>query len=76
MSVCDEGGHVVVFAGGDGGGGGAGEEGREGEEVAGSGGAVGDQCEDLGDQALLDGCFLLLLEFPLLILSGMSTSCV
>lgn len=34
------------------------EEGWEGEEVAGAGGAVGDELEDLRDEALLDACIL------------------
>ena len=64
MPVCDEGGHIVVFATWHGRGRGAGEEGREREEVAGPSGAVGHEGEYFGYQALLDGCFLLLLAFP------------
>ncbi len=38
--------------------GGGGEKGREREEVAGGGRAVGDEGEDFGDEALLDGSVL------------------
>ena len=63
MPVRDEGRHIVVFAARDGRGRGAGEEGGQREEVAGAGWAVRYEGEDLGDQALLDGGFLLLLTF-------------
>lgn len=53
MPVCDQRGDVLLFVGGAGRGGC--EEGREREEVAGSGGSVGDKCEDFGDEALLEG---------------------
>ena len=71
MPVCDEGRYIVVFAGRDGGGRGAGEEGRQREEVAGSRGAVRYEGEELGDQALLDGCFLLLLTFAIFLGGGL-----
>ena len=65
MPVCDEGGHIVVLTAWDGRSRGAGEERRQREEVAGAGWAMRYECEDLGDQALLNGCFLLLLAFLL-----------
>ena len=70
MPVCDERGDIVVFAARHGRGRGAGQERRKRKEVAGSSGAVGYQGEDLGYQALLDGCFLLLLGFAEIIPEG------
>ena len=54
MAVGDEGGAVGVRVGG-GGAGAGGEEGWEREEVAAALWAGGDEGEDLGDEALLDG---------------------
>ncbi len=62
MPIGYEGGHIVGWrfgAGGRRGGRPLGrEEGWEGEEVAGARGAVRDEGEDFGDEALLDACFL------------------
>lgn len=53
-----EGVQVVWVAGG---GGRGSEERRERQEVAGCMGAVGDEGENLGNEALLGGCFLMVL---------------
>lgn len=59
VAVRYEGRDVVVWFRGRVRGARGGEEGREREEVAGAGGAVGDEGEDFGDEALLDGGVLL-----------------
>jgi hypothetical protein len=54
VAVGDERGDVVLVLRGGGARRGGGEEGWEGQEVAGTWGAVGDEGEDFGYEALLD----------------------